>query len=149
MTSSIGGAIRDGVHRLETRVYHEDTDYTGVVYHASYLRFAERGRSDMLRLAGIRHEALQRLQPPVALMVYRMEIDFLGAARIGETLRVETRLDALSRTRMDLLQEIRRESGLLWRARVAVIAATPGERARRLPAQLMEAFSALHKPPGA
>lgn len=143
MTNSIGGEIRAGVHALETRVYHEDTDYTGVVYHASYLRFAERGRSDMLRLLGVRHEELQQLQPPVALMVYRMEIDFLGAARIAETLRVETRLDALSRARMDLLQQIRRGDDLLWRARVAVIAATPGERARRLPAQVMQAFAAL------
>lgn len=135
------GELQNDIHILPVRVYHEDTDYTGVVYHASYLRFAERGRSDMLGLLGVHHDALYRMNPPLALMVYRMEIDFLGTARIAQLLHVETRLKTLSRTRIVLSQTIRRQAKELWLANVTIIAAVPGGRAKRLPQQILHAFS--------
>ena len=141
-----GGALHGRVHRLEVRVYHEDTDFTGVAYHGAYVRFAERGRSDMLRLLGVRHEELLGRTVPVALMVYRMEMDFLGAARVGDVLQVETRLVALRRTRLGFLQTICpvcSDGRLLWCGRVVIIAASPGGRARRLPAEIMGVFAPL------
>ena len=138
--SELGGTLESDVHILPLRVYHEDTDYTGVVYHASYLRFAERGRSDMLRCLGIDQKLLQEQSPPVALMVWRMEIEYLGAAVIEDCLRVETSLANLSKTRIDLKQRILRDETALWQAKVVVVAAVPGGRARRLPSPLLDAF---------
>lgn len=134
------GTLKDGVHTLRLRVYHEDTDYTGVVYHASYVRFAERGRSDFLRALGFDHTTLHETSPAAALMVYRMEIDYLGAARISDILEVETRVASLTKTRMEMAQSIRRGSDVLCRLRVVVIAAVPGGRARRLPGALVRAL---------
>ncbi|MEO0810140.1 MAG: hotdog domain-containing protein, partial [Pseudomonadota bacterium] len=72
-------------HRLAIRVYFEDTDFSGVVYHASYLRWCERGRSDFLRLLGNNHEALfsgNTTCEPAAFVVRRMSLEFLKPARI-------------------------------------------------------------------
>ena len=138
-----GSTLHERVHRLEVRVYHEDTDFTGVVYHGAYVRFAERGRSDMLRLLGVRHEELLERAAPKALMVYRMEMDFLGVARVGDALQVETRVAALQRTQLDFLQMICRSGRLLWRGRVVIIAASPEGRARRLPEEIMSVFAPL------
>lgn len=135
------GELRENVHILPVRVYHEDTDYTGVVYHASYLRFAERGRSDMLRLLGIHHDSLHQMNPPLALMIYRMEINFLGAAKIAELLHVETRLKTLSRARIELSQTIRSQARELWCANATIIAAVPGGKACRLPEQILRAIA--------
>ena len=144
--SELAGAIKGDAHILRLRVYHEDTDYTGVVYHASYVRFAERGRSDLLRMLGFDQNTLSEMSPPVALMVYRMEIDFLGAARISDILEVETRVASLSKARVEMSQSIRRGGDTLWRARVVVVAALPGGRARRLPYAIIEAFERRNFP---
>ena len=70
------------------RVYYEDTDFSGVVYHANYLKFAERGRSDFLRFAGIHHSELLAMTPPLAFVVNAMQIEFLAPAKIDDELRV-------------------------------------------------------------
>ena len=77
------GAFEGREHVLPVRVYYEDTDFTGVVYHASYLRFFERGRTEFLRAAGVEHAALLALPEPCAFAVTRMQIDFRqrGAGR--------------------------------------------------------------------
>lgn len=138
--NEFAGTLKDGVHILRLRVYHEDTDYTGVVYHASYVRFAERGRSDFLRALGFDHTTLHGASPAAALMVYRMEIDYLGAARISDILEVETHVASLTKTRMEMAQSIRRGSDVLCRLKVVVITAIPGGRARRLPEALVKAL---------
>lgn len=139
-TDNPAGTVKSGAHVLRLRVYHEDTDYTGVVYHGSYVRFAERGRSDFLRALGFDHTTLHETSSAVALMVYRMEIDYLGAARISDMLEVETRVASLTKTRMEMAQSIRRGNDVLCRMKVVVVAAIPGGRARRLPEALVAAL---------
>lgn len=81
-------------HRLPVRIYYEDTDFTGVVYHANYVRYFERGRSDFLRLAGVSHSDLLERDDPAAFVVTRLEIDFKKAARIDDALTVHTTYDS-------------------------------------------------------
>ena len=85
-------------HVLPVRVYFEDTDFSGLVYHVSYLRWCERGRSDFLRLLGVHHTMLiagagatGSPTEPAAFVVRRMSLEYLGPARIDEVLEVETR----------------------------------------------------------
>src|SRR5580698_5798076 len=90
----LDGEIRDGRHVLTVRVYYEDTDFTGIVYHASYLRFMERGRTNYLRLIGADHRALfeatEREAPGFAFVVRSMMIDYLKPARMDDMLAVTT-----------------------------------------------------------
>lgn len=126
-------------HVLPVRVYYEDTDFTGVVYHATYLRFIERGRSDMLRLAGVHHHELQQGAHggSLAFAVRRMEIDFLAPARIDDLLEVVTRLDSARGARLCLSQEVRRGDEVLFRASVTVAVISAEGRPRRLPEALI------------
>ncbi len=97
------------VHRLPVRVYYEDTDFSGVVYHGSYVRWCERGRSDFLRLAGNDHRDLLEGhggREPAALMVRRMTFDYLAPARIDEVLEVTTRVQALTAATLVLDQRV-------------------------------------------
>src|SRR5271163_3525120 len=73
-------------HRLPVRVYYEDTDFTGVVYHASYLRYFERGRTEFLRAAGVEHAALLALPEPCAFAVTRISVAFRKPARVDDAL---------------------------------------------------------------
>ena len=90
----LDGEIRDGRHVLTVRVYYEDTDFTGIVYHASYLRFMERGRTNYLRLIGADHRALfeetEKEAPGFAFVVRSMNIEFLKPARMDDVLEVVT-----------------------------------------------------------
>jgi len=81
----------DRQHWLEVRVYYEDTDFTGMVYHANYLRFFERGRSDYLRDAGVSHQMLLAREDPAAFTIIRAEIDYRSAGRVDDLLRIGTR----------------------------------------------------------
>jgi acyl-CoA thioester hydrolase len=82
-------------HFLPVRVYYEDTDFTGVVYHANYVRYFERGRSDFLRLAGIGHAELLDRPDPAAFVITRLLIDFKRPGRIDDGLLVRTTYDVL------------------------------------------------------
>src|SRR5580698_524849 len=90
----LDGEIRDGRHVLTARVYYEDTDFTGIVYHASYLRFMERGRTNYLRLLGVEHGVLlaqaHQEAPGFAFVVRAMQIEFLKPARMDDVLEVVT-----------------------------------------------------------
>ena len=145
-TNNPAGTVKNGVHVLRLRVYHEDTDYTGVVYHGSYVRFAERGRSDFLRARGFDHTIMHRTSPAVALMVYRMEIDYLGAARISDVLEVETCVASLTKARLEMAQSIRCGNDVLCRMKVVVVAAIPGSRAQRLPRALVATLERGNSP---
>ena len=88
--SSLDGFIRDGRHHQQVRVYYEDTDFSGLVYHATYLRWCERGRSDFLRLLGNDHQALfggAGGREPAAFVVRRMQLEYRRPARIDEVLK--------------------------------------------------------------
>ena len=93
-TNPLDGEIRDGKHRQQVRVYYEDTDFSGIVYHASYLRFMERGRTNYLRLIGADHRALfeQAAQeaPGFAFVVRHMDIHFHKPAHMDDLLDVVT-----------------------------------------------------------
>jgi acyl-CoA thioester hydrolase len=115
------------------RVYYEDTDFSGVVYHASYLRFMERGRSEFLRAAGVPHQALLEAEEPAFWVVRRMTIDFLRPARVEETLVVRTKVSELGGARMRLEQAVVRGSEIVAKAEVEVCVVGRDGKLRRVP----------------
>lgn len=126
-------------HILPVRVYYEDTDFTGVVYHANYVRYFERGRSDFLRLAGVSHNALAGREDPAAFVVTRIEIDFRKPARIDDALRVITTYDSVKGPRLFISQRIMRGEELITTAQVAAACITMDGRPRKPPPGLTEA----------
>lgn len=124
-------------HRHEVRVYYEDTDFSGNVYHAAYLHFFERGRTEFLRAEGIHHSELMR--DGIAFAVRSMEIDFPRAAHIDDLLVVDTAVAEISGARLTLDQSIERRDELIARAKVVVVAIKDG-KAARLPRAVLEAF---------
>lgn len=132
------GRFERRAHILPVRVYYEDTDFTGVVYHANYLRFFERGRSDFLRLAGVRHAELLEADAPLGFAVNRMEIDFLAPARIDDALLVETRFETMRGPRIFIAQSLSRDGQELVRAKVEVCCISLTGRPRKPPPMLLE-----------
>jgi acyl-CoA thioester hydrolase len=138
----LSGTIDDGVHRLFQRVYFEDTDFSGIVYHARYLHFLERGRTDYLRLLGIHHSSLdsdtdgERL----AFAVRHMDLDFLKPARIDDVLAIETRADRFTGARMVMHQQIDCGPVALVRAKVTAVLINRQGKPKRLPVELRNLF---------
>lgn len=112
------GWFEGRVHRLAARVYYEDTDFTGVVYHAGYLRFMERGRSDFLRAIGVSHASLLADDPPSAYAITRIEVDFRAPARIDDALLIVTTYDAVKGPRLLISQSITCKGKVLIDAQV-------------------------------
>jgi len=127
------GVFDGKVHLLPIRVYYEDTDFSGIVYHANYLRYFERGRSDFLRLAGISHTELRALDQPVAFAVVHMDISFKKAARIDDALVVRTYYEAMTGARFIARQRIDRGDDLVVEAIVQAVCIDAQGRARRPP----------------
>jgi acyl-CoA thioester hydrolase len=142
LTAGISGELIAGGHRLMARVYYADTDFSGVVYHARYLEFLERGRSDYLRLAGVHHTELAggKLGERIAWVVIRMEIDFRGPARIDDILTIDTHTAEISGARIVMQQKIRRGDEVLIDARVQAAIIGENGRPRRFPREWMAAF---------
>jgi acyl-CoA thioester hydrolase len=146
MTSvPLDGEIRDGRHVLAVRVYYEDTDFTGVVYHASYLRFLERGRTNYLRLLGADHrplfEATEQEAPGFAFVVRSMTIEFLKPARMDDVLEIWTDPAEVRGASLTLRQRTVRGDDVLVEANVRV-AFVSGGRARPIPKPLRIAMKA-------
>jgi len=133
-----------GTHKLSVRVYYEDTDFSGFVYHASYLRFMERGRTELLRELGLLQRDLALSEPAGALffVVRAMDIDFRRPAYMDDLLSVETRVEAVGGASFTMGQEIRRDDALLTAARVTV-ALISNRKPQRLPAVIREKFERL------
>jgi acyl-CoA thioester hydrolase len=127
------GCFDGKAHLLPIRVYYEDTDFTGVVYHANYLRYFERGRSEFLRLAGVSHTQLRALDPPVAFVVLHMTIDFRRAARIDDALIVRTEYDRIERARIHVRQILLRGSDVVAQAAEEIACIDLTGRPRRPP----------------
>lgn len=111
-------------HILPVRVYFEDTDFSGLVYHASYVRWCERGRSDFLRLIGNDHAALiegAAGREPSAFVVRRMRLEYLKPARIDEVLEVTTRVKEIGAAHLILDQRISRGGSAVFEAEVTVV----------------------------
>ncbi len=128
------GEIRGREHLLPVRVYYEDTDFTGVVYHAGYVRFFERGRSDFLRVAGIHHAELLGREDPAAFAVTRLDIAFKRAARIDDALVVRTLYDSAKGPRLFISQRITRGDEVIATAAVEAACIDLNGRPRKPPA---------------
>lgn len=133
----------DGLeHRFPVRVYFEDTDLSGVVYHANYLRFMERARSDMLRLAGIDQRAAHEAGEG-AYAVTRMQLRFAAPARLDDALTVVSRLVRVRAASVDIQQRVMRHDELLVQAEVEAAFVAPSGRPKRQPAHWVDAFVPL------
>jgi acyl-CoA thioester hydrolase len=141
----LDGEIRDGRHFQQVRVYYEDTDFSGVVYHASYLRFMERGRTNYLRLIGADHRALfaaaEKEAPGFAFVVRHMSIDFRKPAHMDDVLDILTMPEDVKGASVTLHQKVMRGDDLLVEAHVQV-AFVSGGRARPIPKPLRIAMKA-------
>jgi acyl-CoA thioester hydrolase len=126
----LSGRLDRGTHTLPVRVYYEDTDFSGVVYHASYLRFLERGRTDFLRLSGVDQSILHADGRGLIFAVRRLTIDYLKPARMDDVLVVETRTSEVRGASLVILQAIRRGPDLIVTADVRVAAIANGRPAR-------------------
>ena len=126
-------------HLLPVRVYFEDTDFSGLVYHASYLRWCERGRSEYLRLVGNEHRALIEGgdgAEPSAFVVRRMRLEYLKPARIDEVLEVETRVAEVKGAALSLAQRVLRDGVVLFEAEVLVVLVSVSGKPQRLSQRL-------------
>lgn len=128
-------------HSFTCRVYYEDTDMAGIVYHANYLKFIERARSEMVRAAGVSQTALKAEQGLV-FAVRRMEMDFFLPARFENLLTVTTEITVLKGASFDLEQVVWRGEDKLFRAGVQVVSMTETGRAARIPADIRQKLSA-------
>jgi acyl-CoA thioester hydrolase len=136
---AMSGRLTGAGHELIQRVYFEDTDYSGRVYHARYLQFMERGRSDYLRLLGVHHRELAELG--LAFAVRRMTIDFLGPASIDELLAIRSRIVEATGARALLRQKVMRGEAPLVEAEVTIVLLS-GRRPVRFTPVIREALEA-------
>lgn len=122
---------------IAVRVYYEDTDFSGNVYHAAYLKFFERARTEWLRDLGVSHSALA--EKGLAFAVRHMEVDFLAPAHIDDLLTIRTEIAAMSGVRAEVLQTALRGDKVLCTARVTVVTITEKGRPTRLPEMMRAA----------
>ena len=145
-TQPSAGWFEGREHVLPVRVYYEDTDFTGVVYHANYLRYFERGRSDFLRMAGVSHTDLLAHDQPTAFVVTRMEVDFRKPARIDDALLVRTTYDEARGPRLAISQRIVRGEEVIAQAAVSAACIGMDGRPRKPPRGLVEALAPWFAP---
>ncbi len=143
---AIAGRLTETGHELTQRVYFEDTDFSGRIYHARYLHFMERGRSDYLRLLGVHHHELAR--DGHAFAVRHMAIDFLKAASVDDVLTIRTAPKAITGARIILRQQVLCDGEMLIAAEVTVALVGPGGRPARLPQAIRDALARAAKTGG-
>jgi acyl-CoA thioester hydrolase len=139
VTAPTTGRIDGGRHLLPLRIYYEDTDAQGIVYYASWLRFLERGRTELLRMIGLEHSAL-RAASGIHWVVRRCTIDYLRPARLDETVDIVTGCGEMRGASLDMIQEARRGEELLVRATLLVACMDESGRPVRLPLQARNAL---------
>ena len=127
------------------RIYYEDTDAGGIVYHASYLRFMERARTEMLRASGLENSALHR-DEGILFVVRRIEIDYLAPGRLDDALEVRTEVIAIGGASVTLQQNIWRNDVQLVASRVVLVCIGSDGKALRVPLTAREAFARLSTP---
>lgn len=137
----------DGLHVMPVRVYYEDTDASGIVYHANYLRFIERARTDVLRCAGLDHRRMMDGPEMTAFAVRRMNLRFLAPARLDDALEVRTRFVELRGARISAQQSVWRGETCLFEAEVEIAVLDAQGRARRIPAFVRAALDAYVSAP--
>jgi len=141
----LAGRLDGSEHILPVRVYYEDTDFSGFVYHANYLKFCERARSDCLRLLGIHHHELHwhESEGRMGFVVRRMECDFVKPARIDDVLEVRTRMLTVKGARFELDQRVSRDGDLLFHGLVMAALVDGQGRPKRMPKEILSAFDRL------
>jgi acyl-CoA thioester hydrolase len=130
------GRFEGNVHVLPIRVYYEDTDLSGVVYHANYLRFMERGRSEFFRCAGVFHLAMLDREEATVWTLRKASLDFYRPARVDDLVSVHTRATALTGARMTADQKIHRGDELLAHGRIEACVITLAGKPRRVPVDI-------------
>jgi len=130
-------------HRFSVRVYYEDTDAGGVVYHANFLRFFERARTDMLALAGV-DVAVALNAGHCGYVVAAADLKFLRPARLGETLTIVSTLEQVRQAACVIQQRVIRDGQVLVEGRLTVAFVGEDGRARRQPAAWIEAFQGFN-----
>ncbi len=140
----LAGRLEGTGHVLPVRVYFEDTDFSGVVYHGAFVRFLERGRSDYLRLLDVGHDALARGDhgQPLAFAVRRLEMLFSGRAGIDDVIEIRTIVKTMTGARITILQTATRDDQVLVRAEVEVAMINDKGRPRRLPESVRQRLRA-------
>jgi acyl-CoA thioester hydrolase len=130
--------VENGRHFLDLRVYYEDTDFSGFVYHANYLKFCERARSDFIRLAGFDQVAMSAMGQH--FVVYRMDCLFKSPARFEDTIEVETLPTMVRGARLQMMQRVLRGTDLLFSADVTAVVIDKNRRPIRVAADMAEKF---------
>jgi acyl-CoA thioester hydrolase len=138
---ALSGELSGATHVLPVRVYYEDTDFSGVVYHASYLRFLERGRTELLRATGVDQSMLHADGSGLIFAVRKMTIEYLKPARMDDVLAIETRTTEVRGASLIVAQRVLRDAQAIVTAEVQV-AALAGGRPVRIPEQLRSVLSA-------
>lgn len=138
-----------GQHWLDVRVYYEDTDFTGMVYHANYLRFFERGRSDFLRDAGVSHQDLLAREDPAAFTLTNIEVDYKRAAKVDDLLKIRTRSVGVKGVRMRFEQTCLRGDSVVAEARVTAVMIHTDGRPMRPAKDIVEQLAAYTYRPAA
>ena len=118
MTPDLSGIIKQKTHFFQIRVFYEDTDFTGIVYHANYLKFAERGRTNFLRLLGVKHSELINSDEPKYFVVYKMNSKFMGTSTIDDILEVRSNFKGIEGVRLKIDQEIYKEEKKVFSANI-------------------------------
>jgi acyl-CoA thioester hydrolase len=129
------GVFHGREHQLPVRIYYEDTDFSGIVYHANYLRYMERGRSDFFRLVGISHTELATQD--TAFAIIRLELDFKRSARVDDALVVRTTYDRVKGPRLFVTQRITRGDDVILDAKGEAVCISLSGRPRRPTAQML------------
>lgn len=137
------GRFEGRVHILPIRVYYEDTDLSGVVYHANYLRYMERGRSEFFRCAGVSRLAMLDEKEATAWTLRKASLDFLRPARIDDLIKVHTRATALTGARMKADQKIYLGDLLLTHGVVEACIITLSGKPRRIPDSVRDKLAPL------
>ncbi|PCJ31278.1 MAG: tol-pal system-associated acyl-CoA thioesterase [Alphaproteobacteria bacterium] len=134
------GFIKNRQHILPLRVYYEDTDAGGVVYHANYLKYMERGRSDMIRNLGISQEEMLKFLEPgdIKFVVIRSEVDYVKPAKLDDEITVHTNVSKLGKASLVMEQEIHRSDEILAKGIIKVAALNEENKPARLPTKILE-----------
>ena len=143
--SALSGRVEGGIHHLPIRVYYEDTDTAGIVYYANYLKFAERARTEMLRLAGI-NQSEMATRYHMAFAVRNCAVDFRAPARLDDLIEVRSRFTELVGATVSSVQAIWRDAEELVRLDVRVACLRENGRPTRIPAPLRQALSLIIQP---
>jgi acyl-CoA thioester hydrolase len=140
------GSLEGGDHLLPVRVYYEDTDAAGIVYYANYLKFAERGRTELLRLLGI-DQGEMREREGLAFAVRKAAVEYVSPARLDDLLTVRSRLVEMRGATLGALQRVERQGRLLAEVRVTVACLRLSDgRPGRIPPYIRQILAPLCQP---